>query len=139
MSVAPDNTQALAVKIAAQLDPGDTLLLHGPVGAGKSLFARAAIQSLQEVPEDVPSPTFTLVQTYDTARGEIWHCDLYRLSDPDEVAELGLLDAMDSAICLIEWPDRLAEMTPDDALHLTFLLAIEGEMMKELMRGSPSH
>ncbi len=117
----PDATTQFATRLGAVLRPGDTLLLDGPVGAGKSHFARGLIQSLQDPPEDVPSPTFTLVQTYDTARGQIWHCDLYRMSGPDELIELGLLDAFDNAICLIEWPDRLGELAPGNALRLDFI------------------
>lgn len=116
----PDETRDLARDIGGALRPGDTLLLQGPVGAGKTHFARALIQSLLEVPEDVPSPTFTLVQTYDTASGEVWHADLYRLGSPDEVIELGLMDAMEEAICLIEWPDRLGDLVPSTALMLEF-------------------
>lgn len=115
-----DETRAFARAFGRVLRSGDVLLLHGEIGAGKSFFSRALIQSLQEVPEDVPSPTFTLVQTYDTSAGEIWHADLYRLSDPDEAAELGLTEAFETAICLIEWPDRLGETAPNDALHLHF-------------------
>jgi tRNA threonylcarbamoyladenosine biosynthesis protein TsaE len=115
-----DETAELAVRVASQLRTGDTLLLQGEIGAGKSFFARALIQSLQDVPEDIPSPTFTLVQTYDTRAGQIWHADLYRLSDPDEAQELGLTDAFTTAICLIEWPDRLASLTPADAITLVF-------------------
>lgn len=70
--------------------------------------------------EDVPSPTFTLIQTYETSIGEIWHTDLYRLSYVDELAELGLDDALDTAITLIEWPDRLGDMRPARYLELTF-------------------
>lgn len=120
LSSQPDDTAHLAIRFGAYLQPGDTLLLQGNVGAGKSLFARALIQSLQTNPEDVPSPTFTLVQTYETSAGDIWHCDLYRLSDPDEAFELGLVDAMENDICLIEWPDRLGDLAPKDALVLTF-------------------
>lgn len=116
----PESTGDLARRIGARLRPGDTLLLDGPVGAGKTHFARSLIQSLLEVVEDVPSPTFTLVQTYDTRVGELWHTDLYRLTAPDEVIELGLIEAFDDAICLIEWPDRLGELRPADALSLTF-------------------
>ena len=116
----PDATAAFAASLAPCLVPGDVVLLDGPVGAGKSHFARALIQSMQEVPEDVPSPTFTLVQSYDTSRGTIWHCDLYRMSGPDELVELGLIDAFDEAICLVEWPDRLGELAPESALRLTF-------------------
>lgn len=114
----PDQTAALAVKLGSCLGPGDTLLLAGPIGAGKTHFARSLIQSRLIVPEDVPSPTFTLVQTYDADGAEIWHADLYRLTSPDEVVELGLLDAFETAICLVEWPDRLGTLAPQDALTL---------------------
>lgn len=116
-----DHTHTLAKQIAARLTVGDTLLLSGPVGAGKSAFARALIrQRLGNPEEEVPSPSFTLVQTYPHATGDLWHCDLYRLSHPDELFELGLEAAFDTAICLIEWPDRLGDAAPPDALHLTF-------------------
>ncbi len=78
------------------------MLLDGPVGAGKTTLARAAILSILPEPEDVPSPTFTLVQTYDTTRGPLWHCDLYRLSSVLEIEELGLEEAFETAITLIE-------------------------------------
>lgn len=115
-----NETATLALQIGAQLRAGDCLLLSGDVGAGKTHFARALIQSLLATAEDVPSPTFTLVQMYDAESGlEIWHADLYRLGDPSEIEELGLTDAMTQAICLIEWPDRLASLRPDDALDIT--------------------
>ncbi|GGH29289.1 tRNA threonylcarbamoyladenosine biosynthesis protein TsaE [Cribrihabitans marinus] len=116
----PDATAALAMRIGATLSAGDCLLLQGPIGAGKTHFARSLIQSQQDRPEDVPSPTFTLVQTYDTRRGEIWHADLYRLSSAGEIEELGLTEAFDTAICLVEWPDRLGDLSPAGALHITF-------------------
>ncbi|KIN74450.1 tRNA (adenosine(37)-N6)-threonylcarbamoyltransferase complex ATPase subunit type 1 TsaE [Sulfitobacter guttiformis] len=120
----PDHTSALAIRLGARLCSGDTILLHGDVGAGKTHFARALIQSMLEISEDVPSPTFTLVQTYNAACGlEIWHADLYRLSDPSEIEELGLIDAMEHAVCLIEWPDRLATLRPQDALDISLLPA----------------
>lgn len=101
-------TACLGRVIAAVLKPGDTLALQGPVGAGKTHFARAFIRARQgDLAEDVPSPTFTLVQTYADPMGtEIWHADLYRLTHPDELAELGLDEAMRDAIVLIEWPDH---------------------------------
>lgn len=109
--------------MSAVLAPGDVLLLTGAIGAGKTHFARALIQHLQaahDLAEDVPSPTFTLVQTYEAGDLEIWHADLYRLTHPDEVLELGLDDAFETALCLVEWPDRLGDLTPPDALHLAF-------------------
>lgn len=103
-----DLTACLGRVMAAVLKPGDTLALQGPVGAGKTHFARAFIRARQgEAAEDVPSPTFTLVQTYADPMGtEIWHADLYRLTHPDELAELGLDEAMQDSIVLVEWPDH---------------------------------
>lgn len=121
-TTAPDQTAELARRIGTVLGPGDTLLLAGDVGAGKSHFCRALIQSrLAELGrmEDVPSPSFTLVQTYDLGNAEIWHADLYRLSDPQEIVELGLEDAFVTAICLVEWAGRLGDMAPARALHVT--------------------
>jgi len=112
-----DATTALANALAPMLRPGDSVLLQGQLGAGKSHFARALIRALigpGGESAEVPSPSFTLVQTYDTLKGEVWHADLYRLSDPQEVMELGLDLAMEDAICLIEWPDRIA---PDWPAH----------------------
>tara|TARA_R110002051_G_scaffold38640_5_gene81999 strand:+ start:3410 stop:3880 length:471 start_codon:yes stop_codon:yes gene_type:complete len=114
------DTVALATRIAPLLRVGDTLLLEGSIGAGKTAFARALIRARLGRLEEVPSPTFTLVQTYDDASGDIWHCDLYRLTHPDEVFELGLDDAFATAICLIEWPDRLGQVAPKDAATLAF-------------------
>ena len=116
----PDDTAELAARLAALLRRGDTLLLSGPIGAGKSTFARAAIRARLGRDEEVPSPTFTLVQVYEDAESEIWHCDLYRLTDPGDVWELGLDDAFTEAICLIEWPDRLGDTAPATALRLDF-------------------
>lgn len=114
----PAATADLACQIGQGLQAGDVILLQGNIGAGKTHFARSLIQSLQENPEDVPSPTFTLVQVYDTTKGELWHADLYRLSSPDECVELGLSEAFETAICLIEWPDKLEDLTPPGALSI---------------------
>jgi tRNA threonylcarbamoyladenosine biosynthesis protein TsaE len=115
-------TDALAHRLAGCLSSGDTVLLSGALGAGKTHLARALIRARLGSPnEPVPSPSFTLVQTYGAPDGtEIWHADLYRLGDPGEVAELGLDEALGQAICLIEWPDRLAPDWPIGAvlLHL---------------------
>ncbi len=106
----------------AHVSPGDCLLLEGPVGAGKSTFARAMIQAQMEEDgqiEEVPSPTFTLIQTYETSKATFAHVDLYRLSDVSELEELGLSALLDDAICLIEWPQRLGEATPERALNVS--------------------
>ncbi len=116
-------TARLARRISARVGAGDTLLLDGPIGAGKSTFARALIQSRLAAlgrAEDVPSPTYTLVQTYDAGGVEILHADLFRLKSTGELVELGLDDAFGAALCLIEWPDRLGNAAPPDALWLEF-------------------
>lgn len=133
-------TRAFAQALAPNLKAGDTLLLEGPIGAGKTFFARALIQSrLQEsgVHEDVPSPTFTLVQTYADDACDIWHADLYRLTGPDEIFELGLEDAFDTAICLIEWPDKLGALAPTNALSLSFATG-PGETEREVLASGPA-
>lgn len=109
----PAHTDALAARLAPVLQAGDVVLLEGPVGAGKTHFARSFIRTLCCTAQDVPSPTFTLVQTYTPLRGAaIWHADLYRLGDASELEELGLLDAFNTAICLVEWPERLGLSRP---------------------------
>jgi tRNA threonylcarbamoyladenosine biosynthesis protein TsaE len=102
------------------------ILLDGSIGAGKSCLARAFIRARLGATEEVPSPTFTLVQTYEAEGTEIWHADLYRLTHPDEVWELGLDDAFETAICLVEWPDRLGVHVPPDALFIRLEAAAEG-------------
>lgn len=133
-----DMTAALARMLAATARPGDTILLDGPVGAGKTHFARAFIRARQgDAAEDVPSPTFTLVQTYDDPTGtEIWHADLYRLTDPSELAELGLDDALTDAICLIEWPDRL-EVAPAGALWISIANDDDPALRRITLTGGP--
>jgi tRNA threonylcarbamoyladenosine biosynthesis protein TsaE len=115
-------TKRLAAQIGSVLQPGDTLLLTGQLGTGKTFFARSLIQSRLAALglwEDVPSPSFTLVQTYELGPDTLWHVDLYRLSGPGDAVELGLDDAVDTAICLIEWPDRLGDLRPASAIDLT--------------------
>ncbi|MEM9550140.1 MAG: tRNA (adenosine(37)-N6)-threonylcarbamoyltransferase complex ATPase subunit type 1 TsaE [Pseudomonadota bacterium] len=128
----PDATATCAWRLGASLRAGDVVLLEGPVGAGKTHFARALIQSLLDSPEDVPSPTYTLVQEYETTSGPVWHSDLYRVSDISEVEELGLLQAFDDAICLVEWPDRLGALAPDTALTVTLDPDPEDEALRYL-------
>lgn len=120
-----DATATFAQALAPLLVSGDTLCLEGDLGAGKTHFARSVIQARLAAfgaVEDVPSPSFTLVQTYLAGDLEIWHADLYRLSDPQEVDELGLFDAFDTGLCLIEWPARMAADMPGAALWLTFAM-----------------
>lgn len=119
-------TQALGQAIAPRLLAGDLILLTGGIGTGKSCFARAVIRQRLGQGIEVPSPTFTLVQTYDDEDIPIWHADLYRLSNPAEVVELGLLDACDTAICLVEWPERAGDVWPASALHIAFSLHGDG-------------
>ena len=111
-------TDRLGAVLAGWLKQGETLLLSGPIGAGKTHLARALIRARLGRMEDVPSPSFTLVQSYETDKGDIWHADLYRLSHVDEVIELGLNDAFGRALCLVEWPDRLGDLAPADAFGI---------------------
>lgn len=128
-----DDTEALGRRLAALARPGDAILLQGPIGAGKSCLARAFIRARLGADEEVPSPTFTLVQVYDHDGTEIWHADLYRLTHPDEVWELGLDQAFETAICLVEWPDRLGSHLPPAAL--TIRLKAKGEGRQAVMTG----
>jgi tRNA threonylcarbamoyladenosine biosynthesis protein TsaE len=112
-------TARLARTLAPHLRAGDTLGLTGGLGAGKSLFARALIAARLAAlgrAEDIPSPSYTLVQTYDLGTVALWHADLYRLAAMDEIVELGLEEAFADAICLVEWADRLGPALP--ARHL---------------------
>ncbi|WP_417449930.1 tRNA (adenosine(37)-N6)-threonylcarbamoyltransferase complex ATPase subunit type 1 TsaE [Kordiimonas sp.] len=122
-------TADLAALMAGLIEPGVIIALTGDLGAGKSTFARAFIRARLDDPEaEVPSPTFTLVQTYDDPTSvEIWHADLYRLNDPEEVYELGLDDARTEAICLIEWPDRMPAGWWNSALEMKLNISAQGE------------
>jgi tRNA threonylcarbamoyladenosine biosynthesis protein TsaE len=116
-------TETLAARVAALARPGDVIALEGPLGAGKTAFARGFIAALSasegRPAEEVPSPTFTLVQSYVFKRFTVHHFDLYRLSDSREARELGLEDARADGVVLVEWPDRLGAQLPSDRLHIT--------------------
>jgi len=119
-------TAALAGRIGALLTVGDTVLLEGPLGVGKSAFVRSALRFLADDPElEVPSPTFTLVQPYPLNPVPIAHFDLYRLGDPDELLELGLDEALADGAAFIEWPERLGPYRPPTALTLTLSLGTD--------------
>lgn len=125
----PSETDAFAARLAPLLRPGDVVLLEGPIGAGKTHLARALLRSLG-VTEDIPSPTFTLVQIYSVPGFDAWHADLYRLTGPDDVLELGLAEAFEAALCLVEWPDRLGATRPKQALTLQISLEGEGRLLR---------
>jgi tRNA threonylcarbamoyladenosine biosynthesis protein TsaE len=101
----------VAAQLGQSLEPGDFVALYGDLGAGKTAFARALIQSLNPAESEVPSPTFTLVQTYESPQGPISHFDLYRLGSPEDVLELGF-EEMAKGILLVEWPERLGRLLP---------------------------
>jgi tRNA threonylcarbamoyladenosine biosynthesis protein TsaE len=105
-------TIAFAQSCVNSAQNGDIFTLQGPMGAGKSAFARGFIQHLMGAEVDVPSPTFTLVQTYETRKGLIWHFDLYRLKNADEIYEIGWEEALSDGILLVEWPERLGHLLP---------------------------
>ena len=114
-------TADIAHAFAARLHSGMLITLQGDLGAGKSVFARALIRTLAGDPAlEVPSPTFTLVQTYETTRGAVWHFDLYRLKGPEEIYELGWDEALAEGIVLVEWPERLGGLALQPAFAINF-------------------
>jgi tRNA threonylcarbamoyladenosine biosynthesis protein TsaE len=117
----PDETAtaALAARIAAVAAPADIIALKGDLGSGKTVFARAFIGACGNQ-DEVPSPTFTLVQVYDAGPAAIWHFDLYRIRAPEEAWELGIEEAFITGISLIEWPERLGPLLPGHRLELRF-------------------
>jgi tRNA threonylcarbamoyladenosine biosynthesis protein TsaE len=124
-------TEALAARIAGLARPEDAILLEGELGAGKTAFARAFLRAATNDPAlEVPSPTFTLVQSYATLRGMVHHFDLWRLDGPAALVELGW-DEASEGIVLVEWPDRLGSLRPDDAL--TVALQITGATSRRVV------
>ena len=119
-------TRALAAALADIARPGDVFALQGDLGSGKTSFARAFIAAAAGAEVEVPSPTFNLALSYDTAKGAIWHFDLYRVIKADELVELGLVEALAEAICLIEWPERMGAALPSTALTVELLPGAAG-------------
>ena len=120
-------TEALGVAIGRVIRPGDVIALFGELGMGKTTLTRGILHGLG-LEGDVASPTFPIVQTYDApdVRIPLWHVDLYRIEDPDELDELGLDDARADAALVIEWPERLGSMLWPDALRLHLASASDG-------------
>jgi tRNA threonylcarbamoyladenosine biosynthesis protein TsaE len=124
-------TQALGARLAERLHPGDVVGLYGELGSGKTTLARAILRAAARDPAlIVPSPTFTLVEVYETARGTYWHFDLYRLEAPEQVYELGWEEALAEGIVLIEWPQRLGALLPK---HLSVTLEVAGDGRRALL------
>jgi tRNA threonylcarbamoyladenosine biosynthesis protein TsaE len=127
-------TEALAGRIAEMVRPGDCILLEGPLGAGKTAFARAFLRAAADDPVlEVPSPSFTLVQIYETRIGTVFHYDLWRLDGSASLTELDWDTALD-AIVLVEWPDRLGPLRPENALSIEFRLG-EAEAREAMLTG----
>ena len=125
-------TRHLGALLADGLAVGDVISLSGPLGAGKSTLARAIIISANPNETDIPSPTFSLVQTYELAdRTPLWHLDLYRIESPEDAMQLGLDDAFVDAVCLIEWPDRLEEFLPKSTLSVHLCHAVGDDLDDE--------
>ncbi|MGB8273782.1 MAG: tRNA (adenosine(37)-N6)-threonylcarbamoyltransferase complex ATPase subunit type 1 TsaE [Alphaproteobacteria bacterium] len=132
-------TQALARLLAARVRRGDVIALSGGLGAGKTTLARAFINALAALTgypaEEVPSPTFTMVQAYDFPGMSVWHFDLYRLERAEDAYELGIEEAFAAAVSLIEWPERLGSLLPAERLDIRLEL-LDGERRRAVVRGS---
>lgn len=130
----------IAQGVASVAARGDAIGLIGGLGSGKTVFARGFIRGLARSGEEVPSPSFTLVQVYPTDRGDIWHFDLYRLESPEEAWELNIEEAFAEGIALVEWPERLGSLWPSDCLEVTLATVPGGPATARSIRlvGGPS-
>ena len=126
-------TASLGARLLPLLQPGDIVALHGDLGMGKTTLVRGLVQHALGPDADVPSPTFTLVQTYDLDGVELWHFDLYRLEAPEDVFELGIEEAFIDCVSLIEWPDRMGPYLPRE--HLDIELRQEGDGRSAVISG----
>lgn len=123
----------LAREIAASSNVGNVIGLRGTLGAGKSFFARNFINSLQEKPTEILSPTFNLVYSYDSKKGEIFHFDLYRLKDENELENIGFFDALRNGICLIEWPEIAQRFLKKQYTEIAIKIISENEEAREIL------
>ncbi len=130
------DTLTLGAALATHARRGDVIALSGPLGAGKTTLARGFIQKMSGGEEEVVSPTFTLVQVYETPGAPIWHFDLYRLNQPEDALELGFEEALATAISLVEWPERLGEFLPASRLDVT--LSALGQGREARLTGGPA-
>lgn len=132
-------TGRLAAFLAARAAKGDVIALSGPLGSGKTSFARAFIRARGLEAAEVPSPTFMLVEVYDEeAAIPVWHFDLYRIASPEEIRELGLEEALAEGICLIEWPERLGGFLPAERLDLALAMGRSQTARVARLSGSSS-
>lgn len=120
-------TAKVAAAIASNLKKGDVVALQGSLGVGKTTFVRALMKHLVHKDIDVPSPTFTLLQTYDTPNFTVYHFDFYRLKTPEEAYELGIEDAFVDGVSMIEWPDKIGSLLPKKHKSITFEILSSGK------------
>ena len=129
LSQSEQETVSFAKKFAKTLKGDEIVALWGTLGMGKTVFAKAVIQELSNRKEDVPSPTFTLLQGYDTPLGEVYHFDFYRLKSPEEAYEIGIEDAFAEGISLIEWPEKIGPILPKKHICVTISLIDNGRQI----------
>ncbi len=130
------DTTTFGARLGTILKPGDVVCLDGPLGVGKSTLARGLIRALSSA-DDIPSPTFTLVETYEAEVGDIWHFDLYRLEIQRDVWELGFEDALESGISIIEWPGKIEGLLPAEAIRLDLKVQPNGCRLLHLVAPDP--
>lgn len=128
-----NQTIDFADRMSIFLAPQDVLFLSGPLGSGKSVFSRALIRKLSQSPDlTVPSPTFTLIQTYDAKICPLWHFDLYRIKTPEEIYEIGWEDALYDGISLVEWAEKMEDLAPPNRLEINFEPSKQNEQIRTL-------
>ncbi|MBI1215133.1 MAG: tRNA (adenosine(37)-N6)-threonylcarbamoyltransferase complex ATPase subunit type 1 TsaE [Alphaproteobacteria bacterium] len=127
-----EDMRVLAVRLAQILKMGDVLALRGDLGAGKTSFTRSLVNALAPSEEEVPSPTFTLVQVYERQKPAIWHFDLYRIEEEQDILELGWEDAIRFGVTVVEWPERLGSLMPKDRLEIDIQFVPDSENERDV-------